>query len=71
MQLFLKNKYINIYKIEENCLTLKGKVNIDMSIINKKHLNIYIKENFICIRTKYNNFEVINEKAKKILNQKL
>ena len=42
-----------------------------MSIINKKHLNIYKKENFICIRTKYNNFEVINEKSKKILNQKL
>ena len=35
-----------------------------MSIINKKHLNIYIKENFICIRTKYNNFELINEKIK-------
>lgn len=35
-----------------------------MSIINKKYLNIYIKENFICIRTKYNNFELINEKIK-------
>lgn len=66
--LFVCNYFskINIleYKIEENCLTLKGKVNIDMSIINKKHLNIYIKENFICIRTKYNNFELINEKIK-------
>ena len=35
-----------------------------MSIINKKYLNIYIKENFIYIRTKYNNFELTNEKIK-------
>ena len=34
------------YKIEENCLTLKGKVNIDMSIINKKHLTSDM--NLIC-----------------------